>query len=881
MIPILVMVYFAYQSIESERKTLNNTIAFEHFAEFTESASELIHQLQIERGFASGFLVYQNIDDREKINHIFKDTDSAYSHFENKAASLKRYIDVSGKDQLMLEGVKEAYDHIGVIRKKILNTSLQFSEVLDYYTQINRILINQIEKLARSFGYIDTDAEYIGILQRLKEYAGLERAHLYYALRTGISDPSIVRELEKMIMLERLLKQYLLDIGSARIQNIFQSCLNPQIEKKLIQCRESVLNHTLNRLDADRCFQRSTAYIDQFKEMIRTLLQEFVAKAKKRYRQALNAMIWNNIIWFFSMTALLFLWWIVYRMMNKAERQQEALRIAAYAFDAQEAMMVTNSEGKLIRVNRAFTEITGYSPEEVLGKNSNILKSDRHEKQFYHKMWKELVNKGRWQGEIYNRKKSGEIYPEYLSITAITDDKGAVTHYIAQFIDLSEIKETQRLLQYQADHDFLTGVLNRRSLMEVLQQVYTRSKETDMIHAFLFVDLDRFKAVNDLHGHYIGDQLLIQVTKEIKQLIGSHDLIARLSGDEFAVLLLDLGLSHTLAIQKVAHTAQSIIDRLKMRHIIDGIEVEIGASIGIRIFPEGEENINDIVLHADKAMYKAKAKGKGQYFFFDESIKVELQRMMQTEKEITEGLDAKLFDFYYQPKVNLLTGEICGAEMLLRWKHPKKGVLLPGDFLDVAQGMGIVHEFFVLALHQACELLQQEKLQKVLAINVDAKEFMHFEFEKSVINIVSQYDINPSFIEFEITETTIIQEFDVAKKRIRTLQEKGFRFSIDDFGTGYSSITYLQQLPVNALKLDRSFFENANKQEGQAVIRMVVDLAKIFHMQIVAEGIETQEHLHFARACGVDTYQGFYFSKAVEKKIFLDMLKENGKQEGE
>jgi diguanylate cyclase (GGDEF)-like protein len=488
-------------------------------------------------------------------------------------------------------------------------------------------------------------------------------------------------------------------------------------------------------------------------------------------------------------------------------------------------------------------------------------------------MWDDILTSGHWQGEIYNKRKNGDIFPERLSITAIKDDDGKTTHYIAQFIDLTDIKKAQKTTEYQANHDFLTSLLNKKSFIQRMDEEFGKATRHNFKHALLFIDLDNFKAVNDNYGHNIGDMLIIEVAKRLNKSIRDGDISARLSGDEFAIVLLNINKDMDTAAKEVSVICNKILQIISDKFILENNIINISLSIGIKIFPSNEKTVQDIITHADTAMYRAKHKGKNQFVFFDKEIEAKLLEFSSLDQEIKDGIDNSQFEMYYQPKVHTITGKIDGAELLIRWNHPTKGILFPNYFIEVAYRTKSIYEFTTLALNSACNFINSNKnFTGSLSINVSAKELLYSPFEEKTINIISTAQINPSQIEIEITEDDLIKNFDIAIKKIKILQEFGVKITIDDFGTGYSSIKYLQKLPIDTIKLDKSLVNDLSMSKNKEILNMMINMGKTFNIKIVTGGIEDKSQLEFVIECGSQAYQGYYFSKPVDENTFIKLL---------
>jgi diguanylate cyclase (GGDEF)-like protein/PAS domain S-box-containing protein len=556
---------------------------------------------------------------------------------------------------------------------------------------------------------------------------------------------------------------------------------------------------------------------------------------------------------------------------------KENLRIAAYAFDAQEAMTITDLDANIIKVNQAFTDITGYSADEVIGKNPKVLQSSHHDKRFYQQMWETLKTTGRWKGEIYNQRKNGEIYPEILSITSIKDENNTTTHYIAQFLDISHIKNAQKEAEHKAQHDVLTGIANRAKLLEETETAFVKGRRTQMQHVFMFLDIDNFKQVNDFYGHKVGDSILIEIATRLSSCIRTGDVVSRLGGDEFAILAIDLDKSEQIAATKATLLAEKIQKVMTEPIIVNSQSFDITFSIGIKLFPDHEKTAQEVMSHADIAMYQAKKSGRNQFAFFDHELDIESKRFLIIEKDLKTALKESQFELHYQPKINLSTNEIIGVEALLRWYHPTKGILYPDDFLDVANDTRLIHAIGNFVIDKACNQLSKwstivNHKDFCVSININSYQFQEKNFVEYITSCISKYRIDAHQLQLELLEDTLITNMQHAIKKIEILKDIGVSFAIDDFGTGYSSMTYLQKLPVNVIKIDKSFIMDLNSKSNQEIVKMIINFAKIFNLHVVAEGVENRNSLEFLKQNGCDSYQGYYFSRPIKEKEMTQLL---------
>lgn len=549
-------------------------------------------------------------------------------------------------------------------------------------------------------------------------------------------------------------------------------------------------------------------------------------------------------------------------------RQAEVgLRVAAIAFESQEAMFVTDANQVIQRVNTAFTQTTGYSAQESIGQTPRMLHSGRHDSGFYASMWTAIQNDGHWQGEIWNRRKNGDIYPEWLTISAVKDAGGQVSHYVGIFQDMSESKAREDQIRTLAFYDSLTRLPNRRLLLDRLHQAMVSSERSERYAALLFIDLDNFKLLNDTQGHDIGDLLLTGVAQRLLACVRSGDTVARLGGDEFVVLLEDLDTNPEEGAAQAEMVAAKILEALGQPYLLGQIEHHSGASIGVTLFQDKHHSVEEILKRADLAMYQAKAAGRGTIRFFDPAMQAAVHARANLEGDLRRAVQRGEFILHYQPQVDQ-SGRLSGVEALARWSHPQRGLVMPGNFVSMAEETGLVIAIGDLLLRLACEQIsawsrRPETARLMVAVNVSPRQFRHPGFVDMVIHAIDSAGIDPGRLKLEITESLLLEDVDEVVRRMQAIKAKGVRFSIDDFGTGFSSLAYLKRLPLDEIKVDRSFVANIETDDNAAAIcAAIISLAHILGLQVVAEGVETEAQRYFLTTVHkCDKLQGYLFGK--------------------
>ncbi len=550
------------------------------------------------------------------------------------------------------------------------------------------------------------------------------------------------------------------------------------------------------------------------------------------------------------------------REISKRKQVEEAQRMAASVFaSTQEGILITDAQRNIIDSNPAFTTITGYSRDEVLGKKPNLLKSGLHDVHFYEAMWQAINQQGFWRGEVWNRKKDGEIFAEWLTISAVTDPQDKITHYIGTSSDITQLKEQERKLELIAHYDPLTGVPNRILLADRMHLAFAQTKRDNCLMAVGYLDLDGFKPVNDRLGHEAGDQLLIEIALRIKNALREGDTIARLGGDEFVFLLLGLD-----KVEDCEITLHRLLETISMPVTLKDQAVSVSASIGISIFPDDNTDPDTLLRHADQAMYQAKQQGKNCFHIYN----LELDRQLHAHREaltrVEQALENEEFELFFQPKVDMQQGVVFGAEALIRWQHPERGLILPGDFLPLLENHHVAARLDAWVIDKALqhmETWQSQGLHLQISVNITARSLQTDDFVLQLYYAFERYPaIKPTDFELEILETQALSDLSLTAQVIKDCQALGVQFALDDFGTGYSSLSYLRHLSVETLKIDQTFVRDMLEDEDDlAIVQGVIGLAESFRRQVIAEGVESIEHGIALLHMGCNHAQGFGIAK--------------------
>ncbi|MBM7062471.1 EAL domain-containing protein [Pseudomonas sp. UL073] len=540
-------------------------------------------------------------------------------------------------------------------------------------------------------------------------------------------------------------------------------------------------------------------------------------------------------------------------------QHNEQLRQAAAVFEStQEGVMVTDLRSQILHVNPAFCRITGYEVDEVLGKNPRLLKSGRHDQSFYQSLFESVKHHGVWSGEIWNRRKNGEIYPQWYCIRAIHDESGALQNYVAVFSDITAIKRSQHELDHLAHHDPLSELPNRLLFVDRVTHALERQQSArDRDGALLLLDLDHFKHINDSLGHNAGDQLIKQVGERLRAEISEDMTLARMGGDEFALLCEECAQPSF-----AGNLAQRLLDALSQPFQLGEREVVVSASVGIALFPADGRTVDELLSSADAALFKAKSDGRQTYAFYSQELTRLSQLHIELGSALRQALELGQLQPHFQPIHDLASGRLIGAEALIRWRHPERGLVPPGDFIPLAEETGLIVAIDQWMLEQACRQLLAWPQLEFIAVNISSRLFSRGELDQHVARVLAETGLPPHKLELEVTESAVMFDPDAALDMMQRLRKLGVRLAIDDFGTGYSSLTRLKNMPVNKLKIDQSFVAGMPQDHDDvAIARSIITLCHSLGLKVLAEGIEQPEQQELLGLLGCDMGQGYLFGR--------------------
>jgi diguanylate cyclase (GGDEF)-like protein/PAS domain S-box-containing protein len=568
---------------------------------------------------------------------------------------------------------------------------------------------------------------------------------------------------------------------------------------------------------------------------------------------------------------------------NRAEaalkERHEELQLADLVYqNSSESMTVTDSDGLIVSVNPAFTKVTGYTLQEVVGRNTGMLSSGRHDHDFYQALWKEIQATGHWQGEIWNRRKNGELYLEWITINTIYHNDGSVHRYVSLFSDITQKKESEDLIWQQANFDTLTGLPNRHMFYDRLEQAIKKSNRSGLPMALMLLDIDHFKEVNDTLGHAQGDILLVEAARRIAEFVRGSDTVARLGGDEFTIILSEVDAN------SVEHIAQNIIERLAAPFQLLQETAFVSASVGITLYPNDAQDIDTLIKNADQAMYLAKNLGRSRFSYFTAALQEAAQTRMRLGKDLRNALPREQLAVYYQPIVKMATGKIYKAEALVRWQHPERGMVSPMQFIPLAEESGLIHEIGDWVFHEAARQLQRWRERLVpafqISVNKSPVQFRHNgkDGESSWLSHLHAMNLPGHSLVIEITEGVLLNAEINVTQQLLSFRDAGVQVALDDFGTGYSSLSYLKKFDIDYLKIDQSFVRHLEDDpDDMALCEAIIVMAHKLGLKVIAEGVETERQRDLLAAYGCDYAQGFLYSKAVPAAQFEALLQEQAK----
>ncbi|MCG6656910.1 EAL domain-containing protein [Halomonas campisalis] len=894
-LPLITLIWLATSGALERQKLAVNMSELQALTSLAVDAGDLVHRLQVERGMSSGFLGSGGSHFGEQLHEARRQTDRQVSRFHDRLQGfdISRLAEqqASGRtianfslhqgpledDQSYLSflqdirGTTRSFERLQGIRDDVNAHRLEADDAIRYYSQVNyrlNALIGQLTHLTDQ-GEINRKLGAYHALLMYKELAGLERALLSNALARGLLPQTIYQRIMPMMGEQSAFLATFHNLADRQASAALSALLTADETRQLEAFRQRIIDRgPLAKLDVtpDQWFDWKTLKIEHIKTVEDTLSNDIMATAaglKAAAQGELTQYLALSIV--STLIAVLLSFLIIRNIQNR-------LQLAANVFHhTQDGITVTGPDATILDLNDAFTRITGYPREEAIGRNPRFLQSGRQDSAFYRALWNELLTTGSWQGEIWNRRKNGEVYAELLTINAVHDKRGRLQNYVAVFSDITErASEHQRQLVHSANHDPLTDLPNRMLLGDRLRHALSISRRSNTPLVVAIIDLDDFKSLNETYGHALGDRVLELLAKRFQSALREGDTLARLGGDEFAAVIEELA---------AADDAKPILQRLQQEAAqpirLEGVTLHCSASIGATHYPDDASDADTLLRHANQAMHEAKLNGRNRLHWFDPRHNHDQSALSRLVERIEAALTNGELVLHYQPKVNMRTGRLIGAEALLRWQDPEGGLVPPGDFLPQIERHPISVKIGNWVIETALNEVQRWQslgLALPVSVNINALQLQQPDFVARLgEQLAAHADVAPGALELEILESAAIGDIALAGEVIRQCRALGVAVSLDDFGTGYAALEYLKYLPADRLKIDRTFIRDMLDDTGDlAIVKGIIGLAEAFEFQVIAEGVETEAQGRRLIALGCEQAQGFGIARPMPSRDLVE-----------
>lgn len=855
-----------YRKYEQQKNSFNETRSL---IEFSKSVADFVHESQKERGMSAAYLGSGGADVfASRLREQRRLSDEKFAELMRRVGDLKRYKGYGGLEG-SIDSALQKKKQLAQMRTQVGDLNVSAAGEIDFFTALNTDFLGLIPLAAKAAPTREIALRLYDSATALecKEKAGIERATLAHVFAAKEFLPGMYERAVSIHGVHEACMHSLQMRASTIESEIFKST----IEKKPFLDARRYYDQAMHgnfSIGAAVWFDTMSAKIDLLKEM-NEQFNRFLSADLDRLENSTLQQHWIFLIGSFLFAFIMLVSTIL--ILRKLSHTLTDLRISSAVFESHEGVVVTDRNGFIVRVNPAFETITGYVEAEVIGHIPSFLQSQREDEPFNTSLWETLVQNGHWAGEVINRRKNGEFYPEGLSVTALKDEDGNITHFVAIFSDITLKKESEEKIHQLAFYDPLTGLPNRRLFIDRLEHALIKSNRIRTYGVLAFIDLDNFKIVNDTKGHLIGDELLIQASERLLQMIRLEDTVARLGGDEFVIMAEEFGTTRDEAMYYATLIAEKIIRILREPFEIGGEQFYLSGSVGMALFFDHEKTVNEILAQADTAMYSAKNAGRNTYRFFDADLQDALLKRIDLEKSLYLALERHEFELFYQLQYND-QADICGVEALIRWHHPAKGLISPVEFIPIAEESNLIVLMGNWILTEACRTLREwsadPKLKdKMISVNISSKQFLAESFVPSVINAIEEFGVQPHLLRLELTESLLANEIETIHRVMNALRAYGITFSLDDFGTGYSSLSYLKQFAFDEIKIDKSFVRDIhNNRNDSSLIKAIIAMGHALEMEVIAEGVETQEQCQLLREMECHRYQGFYFARPLPKE---------------
>lgn len=869
--------YFASQGLAEKRRERDVAYAILGWTETAIVFNALIHELQTERGLSRGLISAGGLQFAPELQAQYMRTERAMERLRSASASVARSAPfMASAVEQMLHQLHE----LDALRSSVLSRELSGDRALVRYTALVSPLFDHLYATTRveeKDWVFRRQMAFLFFLQA-KEMAGQERALLTAMLSAGDYSQTRLSAFHRIRAEERVLEEKFRQFADGHVVERYDAVLAAPFVNDIERMRQLVLAANMGEEPLGRViplaaqwFTLSSQKIDalnEFESLLVDHLLEAAEDLQTRAQAALHIHRLGIVLSLLLATALLLQMW------RGRELTDTDLQLAAEVFrNSVEAIIITDAASRIVEVNGAFTRTTGYSRDEIIGQEMQILDSGRHDENFRDAMWRKVHATGSWEGEAWNRRKDGEAYPALLSIAGVKSRRGEVAHYIVTSVDLTKYKETEAMLERLRTFDPLTGLPNREALTSALDQAVVTASRNESRFALVELGLDRFKVINESLGHLTGDQVLIGAAEAIKKLLRRHDIAARSSGDRFAILLPDMDDPRA-----IGAFCERLLTAFRKPIDVDQRPLHVSISIGISLFPDDGDDSRTLQRNVETALNSAKSDGRGVYKFYSAQMNAAGVQLLALEQRLRQALDRGEFSLAYQPQVETSTGKLIGLEALLRWRNSELGTVSPIQFIPIAESTGIIVPIGEWVLLEACTQAQRWRERTgsdfEIAVNLSARQFVREDLCATVHDALERSGLPAHALELEITEGLLMHDPADATRILNDLRDLGVKVALDDFGTGYSSLAYLKNFPLDRLKLDRAFVKDLPDNESDcAISHAVIALGHNLGLQVLAEGVETQMQHEFLVNAGCDHCQGYFFSRplpAEEVEGFID-----------
>ncbi len=854
---------FAFSSLTDKLDAWNRAKLIRAQVDMNVVVSQAIHELQKERGISSGHLASGGERFTEVLEQQRVSTNQALQALRRALPEAMTEEPAGGVFPAVanlhgIEGLRLQVSALGVYRDVAVDRySAMIASLFELMTTTAKVADSRM---------LRPQLALIAFLQA-KEMAGQERALLTTLLASRDFGNKAHREALIRIRAQQALHiQQFLGLADADAGNAYWDMM----ELPFVQVIDAIRRQVVLTVDTpwmplgelptpEQWFEVSTRKIDAMQALEGMLSQSVESDAQRLKASALHDLSLTSLS---AMASFLLVGFLLIHTRRRTQMAEKDLHLAASVFrNSVEAIVITDARSTIIEVNDAFSRITGYEREDVLGQHMRLLKSDRHDQEFFALMWQDLVTHGSWEGEIWNKRKNGEVYPSQLSVVAVKDDSRKVSNYIAMIVDLSQRKKSEELIEHLRTYDPLTGLLSRDAWLESVDRSVAKAEQTSASFAVLEIGLDRFKLINESLSHSVGDKVLIEAANRIRRSLRRHDTAARPGGDRFSIVLEGIDTPDS-----VAAICEKLLNAFASPMHIEEHELNLSISIGVAFFPDDGKDTPTLLRNAESALYRAKDGGRGDYKFYSLDMNIEGAQLLAMERMLRTALERNELSVHYQPQVDAQNGRLVGVEALLRWNSPDLGPVSPVQFIPIAEETGLIVPIGSWVLRTACR--QARKWREELgfdipvAVNLSARQFMREDLIAIVRSTLEDTGLPSHLLELEITEGLLIVDPVGAAETLRKLRAMGVRIAIDDFGTGYSSLAYLKTFPLDRLKMDRTFVRDLPANESdKAISRAVVALARNLRIEVVAEGVETADQQQFLAQAGCQILQGYLHGK--------------------